>query len=203
MGLFGPSQEEIWQQLCQEIGAELVNGGFWKGNKVELQVGEVTITLDTYSVHANNLPQYHTEYYTRMRAPYINRDGFRFKVYRDNGFGFMRRLFGIPDVELGFAEFDEQYVIQGTDTQKLTALFASEALHKQLTADPSIWLEVKDDEGWFSTKFPEGVDELHFSVGGIVKDIDRLKGFFAVFTETLMQLQKIGSLEKGNPGVPL
>ncbi|WP_309708260.1 hypothetical protein [Armatimonas sp.] len=199
MGLFGPSKEEVWQQLCQEIGAEFVEGGFWKGNKVELDVGEMTITLDVYSVHANNA----THYYTRMRAPYINRDGFRFKVYRNNGFAFMRRLFGVPDIELGFVEFDEKYVIQGTDTGKLTALFASATLREQLTADPSVWLEIKDDEGWFATKFPEGVDELYFSVGGIVKDIERLKGFFSVFTETLQQLQKIGSLEKGDPGVVL
>lgn len=197
MGWFGPSKDEIWKQLCAEIGATFVDGGTWKGSKVEASVGEVTITLDTYSVHANNT----TQHYTRMRAPYVNRDGFRFKVYRDNGFGFLRRLFGIPDIELGFVEFDEKYVIQGTDTGKLTALFSSTALREQLTADPTLWLEVKDDEGWFATKFPEGVDELHFAVGGIVTDVERLKGFFTVFTETLQQLQKIGSLEKGNPGV--
>ena len=76
-------------------------------------------------------------------------------------------------------------------------------LRALLAADPTIWLEVKDDEGWFTTRFPESVDELYFCVGGIVKDVERLKGFFAVFTETLTQLHKIGSAEKNNPGVPL
>ena len=199
MGWFGPSKDEMWKQLCAEIGATFVDGSTWKGSKVEASVGEGTITLDTYTVMVNNVPQS----YTRMRAPYVNRDGFRFKVYRDNGFGFMRRVFGIPDVELGFGEFDEKYVIQGNDTGKLTALFSSATLREQLTADPSVWLEVKDDEGWFATKFPQGVDELYFCVGGVVTDIERLKGFFAIFTETLQQLQKIGSLEKGNPGVLL
>ena len=199
MGWFGPSKDEIWQQLCAEIGATFVAGGTWKGGKVEASVGEVTITLDTYTVMVNNVP--HS--YTRMRAPYINRDGFRFKIYRDNGFGFLRRLFGIPDLELGYPEFDAQYVIQGTDSQKLTALLASATLREQLTADPTLWLEVKDDEGWFATKFPEGVDELYFAVGGTVTDIERLKGFFSVFTETLTQLHQIGSLEKGDPGVTL
>jgi hypothetical protein len=199
MGIFGPSKEEIWQQLAQEIDAEFIDNGIWRGNKVEAQVGEVTITLDTYTVMVNNIP--HS--YTRLRAPYISRDGFRFKVYRDNGLGFLRRLFGVPDIEIGFAEFDKDYVIQGNDSAKLTALFASATLRQQLTADPTLWLEVKDDEGWFATKFPEGVDELYFCVGGVVTDIERLKGFFALFTETLQQLQKIGTLEKGDPGVPL
>jgi hypothetical protein len=31
---------------------------------------------------------------------------------------------------------------------------------------------VKDDEGWFATIFPEGVDELCFQVVGMIKKID-------------------------------
>ena len=166
-------------------------------------LGAESIALFARAICVYQMCRNVTHHYTRMRAPYINRDGFRFKIYRDNGFAFLRRLFGIPDVEMGFVEFDEKYVIQGNDTGKLTALFSSATLREQLTADPSLWLEVKDDEGWFATKFPQGVDELYFCVGGIVKDIERLKGFFAVFTETLTQLHQIGSLEKGDPGVAL
>ena len=29
MGWFGPSKDEVWRQLSQEIGAEFVEGGFW------------------------------------------------------------------------------------------------------------------------------------------------------------------------------
>lgn len=199
MGIFGPSKEEIWQQLAQEIGAEFIDNGIWRGNKVEAQVGEVTITLDTYTVMVNNIPSS----YTRLRAPYISRDGFRFKIYRENGLGFLRRLFGVPDIEIGFAEFDKDYVIQGNDSAKVAALFASANLRHQLIADPTLWLEVKDDEGWFASTFPAGVDELYFCVGGVVTDIERLKGFFGLFTETLQQLQKIGTLAKGDPGVLL
>ena len=45
--LFGPSREEVWQQLSQEIGGTLVEGGFWNGSKVVARHGEWTITLDT------------------------------------------------------------------------------------------------------------------------------------------------------------
>ena len=33
-GLFGPSKEEIWRQLCAEIGAQYVEGGFFRQGKV-------------------------------------------------------------------------------------------------------------------------------------------------------------------------
>jgi len=48
--LFGPSKEEVWRQLCQEIGADFVEGGFWRGDKVVAKVKEWTLTLDTYTV---------------------------------------------------------------------------------------------------------------------------------------------------------
>ena len=35
MGWFGPSNDQVWRQLSQEIGAEFIKGGFWKGNKVQ------------------------------------------------------------------------------------------------------------------------------------------------------------------------
>ena len=46
---FGPSKEEIWRQLCTEIGAQYVDGGFWTDDKVQAHHGQWTITLDTYT----------------------------------------------------------------------------------------------------------------------------------------------------------
>ena len=49
-GLFGPSKEEIWRQVADEIGGEVTEGSFLGGrSKLEVAHGEWTITLDTYS----------------------------------------------------------------------------------------------------------------------------------------------------------
>ena len=50
MGWFGPSKDEVWRQLSQEIGAEFVEGGFWKESKVQAHVGPWTITLADFNV---------------------------------------------------------------------------------------------------------------------------------------------------------
>jgi hypothetical protein len=60
---------------------------------------------------------------------------------------------------------------------------------------------VKDDEGWFGTKFPDGVDELHFAVAGVIKDIDRLKGLYDLFAETLDELCPPGRGERRAGGL--
>src|SRR5271157_1179847 len=78
MGWFGPSKDEVWRQLSQEIGAQFVEGGLLKGNRVQAHCGTWTVTLDAHTVstgHTNVI-------YTRMRAPYVNPEGFRFTIYR-------------------------------------------------------------------------------------------------------------------------
>src|SRR5258708_19726001 len=72
---FGPDREEIWEKLADEVGGNFYDGGFWLGeSKVRAQVGDWLVTLDTYKNHRNVT-------YTRLRAPFINKNGFIFTVY--------------------------------------------------------------------------------------------------------------------------
>jgi hypothetical protein len=89
--MFGPSRREIWKQLSEQIGANYVDGGFWRGDKVEVQHGEWILTLDSYAVSTGKV----TIVYTRMRAPYVNPSGFRFTVYRRSIFTNIGKFFGM------------------------------------------------------------------------------------------------------------
>lgn len=195
--IFGPSQEEVWQQLCTEIGAEFVKGGFWKGNKVQARVAEWTVTLDAYTVSTGHS---HVTY-TRIRAPYINMDGFRFTVYRKSLFSNLGKLLGMQDIETGDAEFDRDFIVKSNHEAKALALFANEKIRRLIQAQPSIHLEVKDDEGWFGISYPQGVDELLFQVAGIIKDVERLKALYALFAEVLNHLCHIGSAYETDPRI--
>jgi len=199
MGLFGPDKEEVWRQLCQEIGAEFVEGGFWKGNKVQVHVQPWTITLDTHTVSTRDT----NVTYTRMRAPYVNQEGFRFTIYRKGFFSELGKLLGMQDIEVGDTEFDEAFIIKGNDVARVQNLFADARLRELVKVQPTIRLDVKDSEGWFGPKFPENVDELHFQVVGVIKDVGRLKSLFDLFAAVLEQLCRIGSAYKQEPGVTL
>lgn len=187
--LFGPSKEEIWQQLCEDIGARFVEGGFMRGAKVQARVKEWTVTLDIYTVSAGHSHQQ----YTRLRAPYVNADGFRFMIYRAGLFTELGKKLGMQDVTVGFPDFDDQFVIKGNDDTRLRQLFSYERLRALLIAQPDVRFEVVDDEGWFGTEFPEGVDELRFQARGVIKDLDALKSLFDLFAVTLDQLCLMGS----------
>ena len=199
MGWFGPSKDEVWRQLSQEIGAEFVESGLWKGNKVQAHVKPWTITLDTYTVSTGKS----SVTYTRMRAPYINPEGFRFTIYRKSLFSDLGKFLGMQDIEVGDPEFDEAFIIKGNDESKVRDLFSNSKIRQMIQAQPRIRLEVKDSEGWFGPKFPEDVDELHFQVVGVIKDVERLKALFDLFATVLDQLCRIGSAYKQEPGITL
>ena len=199
MSWFGPSKDEAWKRLAEEIDADFIDGGFWKGSKVQAHVGPWTVTLDTYTVHTG-----HAHFtYTRMRAPYVNPDGLRFTVYRKGMFSELGKLLGMQDIEVGDPEFDEAFIVKGTDEARVRELFADPEVRALTLAQPQVRLEVKDGEGWFGPSFPVDVDELHFQVHGVIKEADRLKALFDLFAAVLDRLCRIGSAAEREPGVRL
>jgi hypothetical protein len=223
--IFGPSKDEIWKQLSEEIGGKYIKAARWKGDsKVQVRVRDWTITLDTYTVSTGKS----NVTYTRMRAPYVNKDGFRFTIYRANWFSALAKLlgmqdvivggpkfenlgplFGVPgyldkqDIESGYPEFDRDFIIKGNNESKIRELFTILKIRDLIQSQPEIFLQVKDDEGWFGKDFPEGVDELYFQVIGVIKDLDRLKSLYNLFSELLNSLCHIGSAYENDPKLEL
>jgi hypothetical protein len=199
-GVLGPSREEVWKQLCAKIGADFVEGGFWKGDKVQAHFKNWTITLDTYTVSTGHAHQT----FTRIRAPFVSRDEFRFRIYRKTAFSDLGKMIGIQDIEVGHsAQFDEDFIIQGNDESKIRTLFANQEIRRLINEQPKIRLELRDDEGFFRKHYPEGVDALYFQVPGVIKDVEQLKRLFDLFAEVLEELNRIGTAAEESPGVDL
>ena len=194
--LFGPSKEEIWAQVAERIGGEFEEGGFWGKDELHFEHRDWVITLDTYTVRRKNS----SRTYTRMRAPFINPENFYFEVYQEGLFSPLGRMLGMQDVEVGYSEFDADFVIKGNSEKRLKALFDDKMLRQRLSMLPSVQFKVKEDDGWFSQKFPDGVDELYFVTGRVVRDQETLQNLFALFAITLNRLCELSSAYEGDPG---
>lgn len=188
MGLFGPSKKEVWEQLSKEIQGDYIEGGFWTGGKVQAHVDNWIVLFDTYTVSTGKS----SITYTRIRAPFKNLESLYFKIYRKGFFSDLGKLLGMQDIRVGYSEFDENFIIKGNNEERITQLFSNEKIRELLEEQPKINLEAKDDEGFFSKHFPSNVDELYFSVVGVIKDIERLKDLYELFAEVLKELSAIG-----------
>ena len=151
MGWFGPSKDEVWRQLSQEMGAEFIDGGFWKGSKVQVHVKPWTITLDTYSESTRRIVCYLYPDACPVRQP-------RGLPIYDLPEGHIQRsgkLLGMQDIEVGDPDFDEAFIIKGNDESKVVSLFSDTRIRQMIQDQPKIRLDVKDSEGWFGPRFPK------------------------------------------------
>lgn len=198
--LFGPSKEEIWNLLAQQIGGGFTPGEGWAGrSRVDAQVGQWVVTLDTFTVSTGKS----TVTFTRVRAPFVNRDGFRFTITRAGVLSPVARVLGFQDVEIGDAAFDRAFVVKTNDKPRVRTFLADPDLRAKLALQSTLTLSVLDDEGWFGARFPEGVDELKFHTVGIIKDLVRLQQLFELFAATLHRLCHIGSAYEDDPKIRL
>ena len=197
--IFGPSKDEIWTQIATDIGGEFIEGGFWGKDVVLYKHGEWQILLDTYVVSTGKS----SHSVTRMRAPFINKDDLYFKISREGFFSSIGKFFGMQDIEIGDPFFDEQFVIKGNNPEKIKLLLADDRIKELCQTQPRIQLSIKDDEGWFGTDFPEGVDELYFECVGVIKERALLKALFGLFCLILQRLVQIDSAYEDDPQVVL
>jgi hypothetical protein len=193
--LFGPSSAEIWRQLAEELRGRFEKGGLLRSSRVVANTGEWTVTLDTVNINKH--------LYTRIRAPYVNADGFRFHVFRKHLFSPIAEFFGFQDLLIGDPVFDDAFVIRGNSEPRLRQLLGKPEIRQLVHAQPHISLRVKDDEGWFGAAFPAGVDELYFLTPGVIRDLERLHQLFELFAQVLHQLCHIGSAYENDPNVTL
>jgi hypothetical protein len=197
--IFGPSKDEIWAQIATDIGGEFIQGGFWGKDVLIYKHGEWQILLDTYVVSTGTS----SHILTRMRAPFVNKDGLYFKISRQGFFRSIGKVFGMHDIEIGDPFFDKQFVIKGNDPEKIKLLFSDGNIKKLCQRQPRIHLNIKDDEGRFGTDFPEGVDELYFECIGVIKETALLKSLFALFCVVLERLVQIDSAYEDDPQITL
>jgi len=196
-------QQEAWRELGSAVGAvSFVEGE--KDMSLVKKVGNWKITLHTYVQEASSSYSA-TRRYTTMVAPYVCRDGFRFRVGHKGWFARLwRKLFGTKDVQVGYPEFDRDFFVKGNDEFKVRALFANPRIRELIQSQPAIFLAVRQAEP--RTDSIQGVNALYTSLGStwsdagyVITDVERLKSVFALFEETLNQLSRIGSASEEKP----
>ena len=197
--LLGPSKEAIWQQIANDIGGDYIQGSFWDKDKLIYSHQEWSIILDTYSEFKNNT----TTHYTRMWAPYINRDGLYFTIYQEGFFSTISKLFGMQDIIINDEYFDDRFIIKGNNDAKIQELLGCPELKKLIDLQPRVFFQVKSDRDWENMPYSEEVDFLYFQCVGIVTDKQVLFNLFELFTCALNRLLLIDSAYMNDPNTYL
>ena len=116
--IFGPSKEEIWKQIANDIGGEFIDGGFWKKDLLRYKHANWELLLDTFTrSHGKS-----SSTYTRLRVPFLNKDGLYFKIYREGFFSGLGKFFGMQDLQIKDQRFNDSFIIKGNNQERIEQL---------------------------------------------------------------------------------
>ncbi|MEL7531113.1 MAG: DUF3137 domain-containing protein [Bacteroidota bacterium] len=189
---FGKHKRKIWQLLAEQLEGDFIQGNRSRPDRVEAFYGDWMVSLDSQNAGE--------AVFTRIRAPYVNRDDFIFRIIRETASHRIAKKFGMSDIEVGYPAFDKDFVIQGSDERKLKMMFANPKIRELITYQPRIMLQLRREAPLFQKpKFPKGVNELYFQTNNILTDLEQLHDLFELFAHTLDHLCAIGTAYEDDP----
>ena len=188
---------ETWAEFCGRVDAALSE--YVRTGRTRVTHRGWCVTLDTNVVPAGAA----AAVVTRMRAPFVGRGRFRFKLQRRDLLDALARRLRIHSSETGQSDFDREFVIRSEDDEAVRRVFDSADIRRLIQSQPSINLEARAGDGPFGASLPEGVDELVLRAPGFVTDAERLRRLFALFALLLDRLCETGAARDDEPGVTL
>lgn len=199
MGIFGPSQKEIWQDFAKQIEGEYIEGGFFKAKRIEAKFENWTIVFDTYTQSNGKT----STVYTRIRIPYKIQEDFQFQIYSKSFFSDIGKALGMQDIEIGYKQFDNQYIIKGNDEEKLRQIFKNQRIRELMESQKRINLDIKSGKRLFEQKIPEDIRVLYFYDMGVIKDPERLKNLYFLMVLLINEMVNVRLISRENPNFTL
>jgi hypothetical protein len=178
----------VWQNFSNEIGGTLICDSSHDHIEVKVKWLHWDILFD---IHPGERTSSST--LTRVRAMFISKDNFLFTLYQQDIFSEIAKFFGMQDIEVGHSDFDSSFVIKSNNANQIKALLKNKELRKILLKYPYVYFDIRKNEGFLSEDFPKGILELYLHEIGVVLDIEELRAFYRLFSETLKELCSIGS----------
>ncbi|MDH3285776.1 MAG: DUF3137 domain-containing protein [Acidobacteriota bacterium] len=193
---FREFRHELWREMRRHFDLEK---RCWDGEAITVRHGPFAVALDVHARAAG----YSSHVVTRLRAPYINRDGFRFRIKRRSFMSSLATILGAQDIEVGDEVFDREFVVEANSSSEMKRLLQDNAIRGQMLALPVTIVEVRDDEGRFGPEFPGEVDELYMACEGRITDTGQIEGLYELFADILNRLCRIGSAYRNDPHLSL
>jgi hypothetical protein len=189
-----------WGEAARRLGLQLEAGSRFSNPLITGNLNGIPVRVDSYTRRHNNNSTTYTRYQVRYPST-----GFDFELKREGGLTKIVRFFGVKDVEMGDAAFDDAFKITTDDPSRLQQLLTPSVrsgLFRLMASFPSVVIS-EDHIGMTPTgleKNPDrlesvvrrlvGTAQLLASPSGGVSDqvvVDRQQGMVAELADRLRQ----------------
>lgn len=220
--LIGPSAEEVWREVAEARGGVFFPSSFINLRlypAMQAQVGVWPVRVDVYNIDKMT--------FTRFRTTFFNPAGFKFHIRTKTVFSNLGISLGMQDIEVGHpdygphepmfgtdsyldleevkrsrSEFDDQYVIQGNDRERVIRFFRRYRIRDLIRPTTGMRFETVESQ-LLSDRLPPGVSKLEYLEVGINRDARRLGELFDLYGEALETLVEMGLTTHNAPRIEL
>lgn len=132
------SEDEIWEKIAEQLKNETEN----KSYSALIEDGQFRILLDIDSNEDSD--QDDDSLLTSFTSKLTDEQPIRFSITRQGFKGELRKLFGMQDLIIGFAEFDNKFIIKGNEEENVKRIFANEELRDTLLKLDNFIFEIRE-----------------------------------------------------------
>ncbi len=177
----------IWNQFANQTSGTFKEGYSWHSDSVEIEHKKWKIVFDNYTLWSG---KYSTEM-TRVIAPIILQDNFRFEIYREGFIRKIEKIFGAQDIEIGYADFDKIFTIKSNNEFKIKTLLRNSEIRNLITSQKDVNIQISDQKGIWEQKLPENEFELSYFIDGEIRDLNILNELLELFKLILDEMLQI------------
>lgn len=183
----------MWKEFTIETGGRFIKREkAWLSDKTEIEYNGWSIFFDNYIITSGKF----SHEMTRVIAPFVTVDDFRFEVYRSGFIRKIKKIFGAQDIEIGRPKFDKAFIIKANNEFKMKTLLQNEKIRSLIVAQKEVNIVISDQKGIWENKLPKNELELTFYADGRITDFEILKSLLGLFQELLNNLEEMDAIKK-------
>ena len=188
-------KENIWKSFAITTDGRFVKREeAWLSDRTEIRYKCWSIFFDYYNITSGKF----SHRMTRVIAPIIAVDDFRFELYRNGFVRKIEKIFGAQDVEIGRAEFDKAFVIKTNNEFRIKTLLQNQKIRSLIEAQKDVSIIISDQKGIWEGNLPKGELELAFYADGEIKDFEVFKSLLLLFKQLLDKLEEMDAVKNSN-----
>jgi len=180
----------LWQEFAEKTNGVFKEGHSWTSDSVEIEYQNWKIVFDNFTLWSG---KYSSEV-TRIIAPIILKENFRFEIYSEGFIRKIEKLFESQDIQIAYPEFDKAFIIKSNNEFKIKTLLQNKAIRNSILTQKGVNLVISDRKGIWEEKLPENEFELSYFVSHKIQNMETLKSLLLLFKSILNQLHQMDSI---------
>jgi len=184
------TRKKAWQEFSNEIQATYVKSGIIKSDRIEATFQNWQVVYDSFVLPVGSVMLM----YTRIRAPFLAKTDFKFRITKKTFFDKIKELFGKSDVGIDDSRIDDAFVIKSNSAEKIKNLLSNENLKKLLLEKADSHFEFSHGYKGIGRQFPKGCDGLSLVLLYESTGTDKLNLIYSLFGEVLTSLLESGDI---------